>query len=178
MAASPDTWTTNAILFQSHMERAIARAEGARTQLALMYVDLDRIGQLNHTMGREFGDRVLAEAATRIAGVFGGQTMLGRLEADDFLGLVGVANVEAAAKLAERLLEQCRKPYVIDCLALKVTASVGFSLFPSQANDAAALLQRAERALYRAKIAGRDCYYPGGATCSAGTALPPRTGRG
>jgi len=159
------------------MERAIARAGGSRTELALIYVDLDRVGQLNHAMGRELGDRVLAEAASRIAGVFGGRTMLARLAADDFFGLVDVESFDAAAKLAERLLEQCRKPYVIDCLTVRVTASIGFSLFPSQADDAAALMRRAERALYRAKIAGRDCYYPGGTTCSAGIAPPPRTGR-
>jgi diguanylate cyclase (GGDEF)-like protein len=178
VAAALDTWTTNRILFQSHVERAIARQRGSRKQLALIYVDLDRIGQVNHAVGRELGDQVLVQAAARLAAALGGHAMPTRVAPDDFLALVEVADVDAATQLAGRLLERCREPYVIDCLALKVTASIGFSLFPSQADDAAGLMQRAERALYRAKIAGRDCCYPGATTCSGGTVRPPRTGRG
>lgn len=143
-----------------------------------MYVDLDRIGQVNHAMGQELGDWLLGEAATRIARAFGPRAVRARLAADDFFGLVEVADFDAAAKLAERLLEQCRQPYIIDCLTVTVTASIGFALFPSHSEDAAALLGRAEFALYRAKIAGRNCCYPGGATCSGGIVPPPRTGHG
>jgi diguanylate cyclase (GGDEF)-like protein len=178
VAAALDPWSTNRILFQSHVERAIGRARGSRRQLALLYIDLDRIGQVNHAMGREFGDQVLAQAAARLEQALAAHSGVVRIAPDDFAGLVEAEGLESAAQLAARLLERCREPYVVDCLALKVTASIGFSLLPSHADDAAALLQRAERALYRAKIAGRDCYYPGGTTCSAGIALPPRKERG
>jgi diguanylate cyclase (GGDEF)-like protein len=177
VAASLDTWMTNRILFQSHVERAIARSRGSRRQLALLYIDLDRVGQVNHAMGREFADQVLAQAAARLEGALGAGTMVARIAPDDFAGLAEVEGLEAAAALAASVLKRCREPYRVECVALKVTASIGFSLSPAHADDAAGLMQRAERALYRAKIAGRDCYYPGGTTCSAGIARPPRTGR-
>jgi diguanylate cyclase (GGDEF)-like protein len=178
VAATLDTWSTNRVLFQSHVERVIARTRGSRKQLALMYLDLDRIGQVNHAMGREFGDQVLAQAAARLELAFGQRALVARVAADDFAALMELEGLEAAAQLAEGLLARCREPYVVDCVALKVTASIGFSLFPAHADNAPGLLQRAERALYRAKIAGRDCYYPGGTACSAGIALAPRSERG
>jgi diguanylate cyclase (GGDEF)-like protein len=148
------------MVFQSCVARAITRWRAPRKQLALIYVDLDRLGLVNHAMGKEFGDQVLAQAAARLEVMLEGEIPLTRLAPDDFAALVQVDDAPAAAGLAASLVGRCREPYVIDCLALKVTASVGFSLFPSHADNAADLLQRAERALYRAKIAGRDCYYP------------------
>lgn len=139
-----------------------------------MYIDLDRIGQVNHAMGRELGDRLLEEAASRVARALGPRAIRARLAPDDFLGLVEVEDFQAAAKLALSLLEQCRQPYVIDCLALTVTASIGFALFPSQSDNAASLLGRAEHCLYRAKIAGRNCFYPGGTTSSGGMGSSPK----
>jgi predicted signal transduction protein with EAL and GGDEF domain len=65
----------------------------------------------------------------------------------------------------------------MDCIAVTVTASIGIALYPSHADNAVTLMQRAERALIQAKIRGRDCFYPGGATCSGGTVPPPRTAR-
>ena len=103
---------------------------------------------------------MLAQAAERLERSLGAPAMVARLAPDDFAALVEVEEPEGAAQLAASLLECCREPYVLECIALKVTASIGFSLFPSHAEDATALLLRAELALYRAKIAGRDRYYP------------------
>ena len=50
----------------------------------------------------------------------------------------------------------------MDCIAVTVTASIGIALYPSHADSAVTLMQRAERALVQAKIRGRDCFYPGG----------------
>jgi len=171
-----DGWLGNRSLFESRLERAIAGARASRSALALLHIDLDRIGQVNHVLGRELGDRVLSDAAARIARALGPCAALGRLAADDFAALVEVPDFDGAKDIAASLLEHCRAPYLIDCITVAVTASIGIGLYPSHAHDAARLMESAELALYRAKIAGRDCFYPGGATCSGGTAPPPRTG--
>ncbi len=62
--------------------------------------------------------------------------------------------------------------------AARLTASIGISLYPAHAVNARALMQDAQRAMLRAKLQGRDRFYPELPTCFAGTDLPPRTARG
>ena len=178
MSLDPLTWLPDRKLFEARLARAIAGAQGPRAALALLLIDLDRIEHVNVTLGRDIGDRVLREAAARMARALSPGATLSRLGSDDFAAFMEVGNLADAAKQAGALLERCREPHVIDCLAVTVTASIGISLYPSHAGDAITLMQRAERALFQAKIRGRDCFYPGGATCSGGTGHPPRTARG
>jgi diguanylate cyclase (GGDEF)-like protein len=171
----PLTWLPDRRLFEARLARAIA---AARRPFALFLIDLDRIDHVNLTLGRDIGDRVLREAAARMARALRPGATLARLGSDDFAAFMDAGNLADAAKQAGALLEHCREPYVIDCLAVMVTASIGISLYPSHAEDVITLMQRAERALFQAKIRGRDCFDPGGATCSGGTGHPPRTARG
>lgn len=172
-----DAWLGNRSLFQSRLERAIAGARASCSALALLHIDLDRIGEVNHVLGRELGDRVLFDASDRIARAVGPCIALGRLAPDDFAALIEVQDLDGAKKIAAAVLQHCRAPYVIDCVTVAVTASIGIGLYPALARDAASLLESAQLALFRAKIAGRDCFYPGGATCSGGTVPPPRRAR-
>ena len=173
-----DPWARRRRLFQATLHHAIARARAARREFALLFIDLDRIAQVNDMLGWQLGDRVLAEAAARIAGTLGPRTRPARVGADEFAAIRHVEDFAAAARLAASVIERCREPYRLDCVAIKVTASVGIALYPSDAQTAERLMERAERSLYRAKIAGRDCFYPGGTTCCGGTGPPPRTARG
>ncbi len=159
-----DGWLDSRKLFETRVERVIASARASRGMFALLLVDLDRIGHVNHVLGRELGDRVLSDAAVRIARALGPCAALGRLAADDFAALVEVQDLDGAKKIAGAVLQCCRTPYLIDCVTVSVTASIGIGLYPVQARDAASLLESAQLALFRAKVAGRDCFYPGGAT--------------
>jgi diguanylate cyclase (GGDEF)-like protein len=135
--------------------------ERRHAALALLLVDLDRMDNVNAALGRDFGDRILREAAGRMARTLGPGAMLSRLESDDFAAFFEVEDLAAAAKQAAALLERCHEPYVIDCLAVIVTASIGIALHEPDGDGPAALLARAERALNQAKILGRDRFYPG-----------------
>lgn len=145
----------------------MACAEGRRTRIAVLLIDLDRMEWVNATLGRDMGDRVLREAAARMARALGPRAMLSRLESDDFAAFVEVQDLADAAQQAGALLEHCRPAYVIDCLAVTVTASIGIGFYPSDGDDPVTLMARAERALFQAKILGRNCFYPGGATYCA-----------
>lgn len=163
-----DGWLGSRKLFETRVERVIAGARASRGMLALLLIDLDRIGHVNHVLGRELGDRVLSDAAARIARALGPCAALGRLAADDFAALVEVRDLDGAKKVADAVLQCCRTPYLIDCITISVTASIGIGLYPAQARDAASLLESAQLALFRAKIAGRDCFYPGGPAAPRG----------
>jgi len=162
-ALDPLTWLPNRILFEARLVRAVRDVERRRGTLALLLIDFDRMEQVNATLGRDFGDRILREAAARMARTLDAGAVLSRLQSDDFAAFLEVADLAAAAKRAALLLERCREPYVIDCLAVTVTASIGIALHARDADGPAALLVRAERALNQAKIRGRDRFYPGAA---------------
>lgn len=157
----PLTWLPNRVLFEARLVRAVRDVERRHGTLALLLVDLDRMDNVNAALGRDFGDRILREAAGRMARTLGARATLSRLESDDFAAFFEVTDLAATAKQAAALLERCREPYVIDCLALTVTASIGIALHGRDADGPAALLARAERALNQAKIRGRDRFYPG-----------------
>jgi diguanylate cyclase (GGDEF)-like protein len=160
-ALDPLTWLPNRVLFEARLVGAVRDVQRRRANLALLLIDLDRMELVNATLGRDLGDRILREAAVRMARALGPAAMLARLESDDFAAFFEVHDLAAAMKQATRLLEACSEPYAVDCLAAIVTVSIGIALHPRDADDPATLLARAERALHKAKIRGRDRFYPG-----------------
>jgi diguanylate cyclase (GGDEF)-like protein len=163
-ALDPLTWLPNRVLFEARLVSAMRDVRRRRGTLALLLIDLDRMKAVNASVGRDFGDRILREAATRMARGLGAGAVLARLQADDFAAFFEVPDPAAALKQAAALLELCGEPYVLDCIAAIVTVSIGIALHPRDADDPATLLARAERALYQAKVRGRDRFYPSAST--------------
>ena len=158
-ALDPLTWLPNQDLFRARLEQILAAAEPPR--VALLHLDLDRFGDVNDLLGHEAGDAVLREAAARIARASPQRALLGHFGGDDFAALIEAGELAHAARAARSLIDACREPFVVDCLSLQLTASVGIALHPGAADGAAALIAHACSALYRAKVAGRDRCYPG-----------------
>lgn len=172
------TGLPNRAFFEARVTEAIRWARRSGSGLALLYIDIDRFEQLNRTLGYIAGDRLLRDAALRMSGALGPRGILARLANDDFGALLeGSGELVDAAQVARKLLAQHGDPYVIDCLSVRLTASIGISLYPSDAEDAVSLMSRADRALHKAKIEGRDRCYP---SCwePAGTGRRARTARG
>jgi diguanylate cyclase (GGDEF)-like protein len=159
----PLTWLPTRPRFERRLAQAVRGLGRSRRVLALLLIDLDRLAQVNAALGRELGDRVLREAAARMARALPAGTVLSRLESVDFAVVREVRDLADAAAQAAKLLERCREPYVIDCVAVAVTMSIGIALAASAEEKPAELVARAERALFEAKIRGRDRFYPGGA---------------
>ena len=154
-ALDPLTWLPNRVLFEARLVGAVRDVQRRRGNLALLLIDLDRMEAVNASLGRDLGDRILREAARRMARGLGAGAMLARLQSDDFAAFFEVTDAAAALKQAAVLLEALGEPYAI------VTVSIGIALHPRDADDPATLLERAERALYQAKVRGRDRFYPG-----------------
>jgi diguanylate cyclase (GGDEF)-like protein len=157
-ALDPLTWLPNQELFRARLAQHLAVREAR--QVALMHLDLDRFEDVNDLLGYDAGDAVLREAAARIARALPNGTLLGHFGGDDFAAVVRAAEVACAARLARSLLDACRQPFLVDCLSLRVTASVGIALPSGAAADAAGLIAHAAYALHRAKVAGRDRCFP------------------
>lgn len=155
----PLTWLPNQELFRARLEQVLC-APGHRG-LALLHLDLDWFQDVNDLLGHDAGDQVLREAAARMARALPNAALLGHLGGDDFAALIETGDLGQAARVARTLLEAYQEPFVVDCLSLRITASVGIALQSSRASNAAGLIAAACYALYRAKIAGRNRCYPG-----------------
>lgn len=156
-ALDPLTWLPNRELFCSRVDQLLADGPA---RMALLHIDLDRFDEVNELLGYDTGDLVLRQAAARIARAAPPRTLLGHLGGDDFGALIEAPELAHAARHARLLLDACREPFVIECLALRLTASVGIALRSSRASDAAGLMAHACYALYRAKVGGRDRCFP------------------
>lgn len=157
-ALDPLTWLPNQQLFRARLAEALGGTQAPR--LALLHVDLDRFQDVNDFLGWDTGDLLLRETAARMARALPRGALLGHLGGDDFAALIEAAEPQHAVRLGRALLDAFRVPFVIDCLSLQVTASVGIAFSGRLRRSAADLVESAGYCLFRAKVAGRNRCYP------------------
>jgi len=145
----------NRALFRDRLEHAIQRAQRQRHQVALLYLDVDDFKAINDRAGHATGDRYLAALAQRLKETARESDTIARLSGDEFaVVLDAVTSPDAAEDVALRILAQVRAQLQIDEMAWTPSVSIGAANFPSDADDAANLIQCADSAMYRAKGLG------------------------
>jgi len=155
------TGLPNRRLFTERFNLAIDTAHVRSERLATLFVDLDRFKQINDTQGHGAGDAVLCEVAERLNRcVRGGGDegdVVARLGGDEFVVLLTqVGETQQAYKVAERILNALRKPFVINGHENFISASVGLARFPEDGLDSDTLLRNADAAMYSVKAQGRN----------------------
>ncbi|MDM8193388.1 EAL domain-containing protein [Pseudomonas koreensis] len=155
----PLTDLPNRLLFSDRAEQALASAQTHKRGCALLMLDLDHFKLINDSLGHNVGDRLLKAVATRLQALFGPGITLARLGGDEFAVLAESCPQPAqAAALAQRILDALKEPLLMDGNQLFINASIGISLFPSDALSAEQLLRNADSALFKAKSSGRNGY--------------------
>jgi diguanylate cyclase (GGDEF)-like protein len=151
------TGLPNRVLFSEELQRALARAERHSRPVTLFFMDLDRFKNINDTLGHQFGDRVLQEAAKRLSSCVREGDIIARLGGDEFVLLVEeLGDPPALAEIARKLLAAIADLGAIDGQDLNVSLSIGICAFPTDGRDAKTLLAGADIAMYRAKEQGRN----------------------
>jgi diguanylate cyclase (GGDEF)-like protein len=151
------TGLPNRVLFNEELQRALARAERHARPVTLFFMDLDRFKNINDTLGHQFGDRVLQEAAKRLSACVREGDIIARLGGDEFVLLVEeLGDPPALAEIARKLLAAVADLGAIDGQDLNVSLSIGICAFPTDGRDAKTLLAGADIAMYRAKEQGRN----------------------
>ncbi len=140
------------------LEVAHANASAQQSVLAVGVLDLDRFKNVNDTVGRDGGDRVLAETSARILGLLRPHDVLARFGGDEFaLVIFGLDSKEQLDAISRVILQALRTPFDVADEHVQLSASVGWTMFPRDGADAEGLVRHAELALYTAKEEGRDC---------------------
>lgn len=153
------TGLANRALMTDRLEQSITLAERHGKQVALMFLDIDHFKHINDSLGHEVGDKLLLSIANRLQGGIRVSDTVSRHGGDEFVVLLNEVNgKEDAVNIAEKLLNAMIEPHLINGNALKVTISIGISLFPDDGKNAQAMMRNADTAMYQAKKNGRNNY--------------------
>ena len=155
----PLTGLHNRRLFLDRLEQAVRTGRRTPQRLAVLYLDLDHFKEINDTLGHGVGDTLLCTVGDRLLGCVRNEDTVARLGGDEFAVLMtDIIGIEGPKVVAEKILNELRKPIEIEEHALHVTASIGITIAPADGESADTLLKNADLALYRAKGRGRDTF--------------------
>ncbi|ARN73042.1 EAL domain-containing protein [Oceanicoccus sagamiensis] len=149
----------NRALFKDRLSVAITQAQRNNTELAVMFIDLDRFKIINDSLGHTMGDRLLQSVAQRLQACIRKGDTLSRFGGDEFtLLLPEVKNADAAVHIAEKILADIKKPFQLGNREVFIGASIGIAIYPESGEDMDALIKNADIAMYRVKKTGKDGY--------------------
>jgi diguanylate cyclase (GGDEF)-like protein/PAS domain S-box-containing protein len=153
------TGLPNRLLLRDRIGQAIAQANRNKTQLAVLFLDLDRFKNINDSMGHEAGDKLLQTVARRIVTCLREGDTVSRLGGDEFvIVLPDVGDSVAAATVATKVLEVLGHSFHIQGQDVHAGASIGVAMYPADGADADTLMRNADAAMYYAKDSGRANY--------------------
>ncbi len=146
------TGLPNRMLFYKQLETAIHQARSSQEYLAVIFIDLDNFKTINDTFGHIWGDTLLKKAADRFKHRMEENDTLARLSGDEFSIIVGnLPSPNQSSNAAKYLLQALAKPFEIGDSRVTITASIGISVFPMDAENADELVRHADTAMYRVK---------------------------
>lgn len=150
----------NRVLLGDRLKQAIARCHRVSSSLAVLYIDLDGFKNINDTHGHDMGDQLLVTVAARWTEALREGDTLARIGGDEFIVLlVDLEHNQDYELILQRLLETAAAPISINQQLLRVSASIGVTLYPQDGSDADQLMRHADQAMYLAKQAGKNCFH-------------------
>jgi diguanylate cyclase (GGDEF)-like protein/PAS domain S-box-containing protein len=153
------THVPNRIMLENLVRQSLAVASRNRTQLAFLFIDLDRFKNINDSLGHSVGDEVLKIVAIRLRQSLREMDIVARLGGDEFVVvLVNTKVVDDIIIVCKKLCDVLRQPISMGDYDLVVTPSIGISIFPKDGSNYETLLKNADTAMYKAKKCGRDNY--------------------
>jgi diguanylate cyclase (GGDEF)-like protein/PAS domain S-box-containing protein len=151
------TGLPNRVLLQTRLDEGIRQARTNHSSIAVMFLDLDNFKIVNDSLGHAHGDRLLVGFAERLRKLLRPGDVLGRFGGDEFVVLLeNVSSASDASPVAERLLDDLRRPFRISESTVFLTVSVGIALSHGGRDSAEVLLRNADAAMYQAKDRGRS----------------------
>jgi diguanylate cyclase (GGDEF)-like protein/PAS domain S-box-containing protein len=163
--SDPLTGLPNRVLFLDRLGQSMERAKRHGSVSAVLFVDLDRFKLVNDSLGHEAGDRFLAAIANRLersvrtvdtVARVNSEVTVARIGGDEFTILLEhVRHVSDAVRVAERIQECLKRPFVLDGRQLFTSASIGIATSETAYSDPQELLRDADTAMYRAKALGK-----------------------
>lgn len=151
----PLTDLPNRLLFQDRLQLAMGLSAGSGSPVGVIMMDLDGFKAINDSEGHRVGDEALKALARRLRSGLRDSDTVARIGGDEFaFVLPDLTSAAAAVRIGEKILSNIETPLKVEDRILDLRASLGVAMFPDDADNAEALMQYADLAMYRAKRAG------------------------
>lgn len=152
----PLTHLPNRRLLMDRIEQAIQRKSRTNETFGVFFIDLDHFKEVNDSLGHIYGDKLLIEVTKRMQKVIRKGDTLSRLGGDEFVLIIeNGLNHTHFSKIAEKIHQLFQKPFLLDEHTVRISCSIGISLFPKDGETAELLLDNADTAMYASKSGGR-----------------------
>jgi diguanylate cyclase (GGDEF)-like protein/PAS domain S-box-containing protein len=151
------TGLPNRLYLAAHLPGAIEEARRTASNLAVLFLDLDRFKHINDSRGHETGDKLLKAVAQRIRATVRTEDVVVRMGGDEFIVILNTVRSSGQVnETAARINEALSEPVPVDGRPLVTTVSIGVSLYPRDGADMGELLRHSDTAMYQAKDRGRN----------------------
>ena len=155
----PLTGLPNRSLFLDLLSLELNHAKRDNKMLAILFLDLDGFKQVNDNLGHSTGDKLLQRVAEILKGCIRQSDTLARLGGDEFIIIIpNIRNEKDVKKITEKILLEFRKPLLKETENYPVTTSIGVSIYPKDDENSDNLIDKADKAMYKAKKSGKDNY--------------------
>ena len=152
------TGLPNRSLMYARLQLAMEQADRENTAMALMLIDLDGFKEVNDTHGHGAGDAVLTRVADILSSLVRESDTVVRYAGDEFVVVLkGLFQRDAISQIADQIISEISIPMEIGGNTVNIGASIGVSIYPTNAYDSDSLIARADEAMYRAKRSGKGC---------------------
>lgn len=146
------TGLPNRLLFFDRLNIALSQAEREKRFMALFFIDCYQFKQVNDALGHASGDKLLQILAERLTDCVRKGDTVARIGGDEFVIILPkIRNYDECRLVAQRILHSLRYPILISGASVQLGASIGISVYPNDGQDAATLLNAADKAMYQAK---------------------------
>ena len=153
------TGLPNRVLLNDRLKQAIQTAKRNKTNIALLFIDLDHFKEINDSLGHDVGDEILKTVSKRLKEVVREKDTVARLGGDEFTVILeNLEQGQDASLIANKLLEVLSKSMNVNDNILYVSSSIGISIYPDDGESTQNLLKYADSAMYKAKDEGRNNY--------------------
>ncbi|WP_108670150.1 bifunctional diguanylate cyclase/phosphodiesterase [Peribacillus acanthi] len=150
------TGLLNRPALQKHLEQKILKAKETGSEIAILYIDLDRFKYLNDSLGHNKGDYILNLIGNRLLSLDVGKPhSVYRLGGDEFVVLIPNSSFNVVPDIAQKIFESISLPFELDYQDYFITPSIGISMYPLDGNDSETLIRKADGALYQVKTNGK-----------------------
>lgn len=147
----------NRFMLKERLDHAIQTGQRQQQQHAVLFMDLDGFKNINDSLGHHTGDVILQQLAQRLRSLLRQADTLARIGGDEFVIVIeNVASLDAVNDVATKLLADFKHTFDIQGNQLKLTTSIGISLYPHDGTTSEELLSHADAAMYHAKEHGRN----------------------
>lgn len=149
----------NRRMYVQQLSKEMMQAKRFQSNLAVLFLDLDRFKDVNDSFGHDVGDMLLIEASKRLQACLKPGDVVARLGGDEFTIMQNqLQDRNEATALAEQIMNQLQRPFELDGHVFNVSCSIGIAVYPQDGDNPEDLLKRADTALYTVKSRGKNGY--------------------